>query len=84
VFNTGFAGLDPDSTEIVPNQDFDIVRMDSEGTWVVKLQKALTIEADGKFGLQTEAALKTFQTAHGLEADGVAGRHTYRTLGLIG
>ena len=41
---------------------------------MIKLQKALTIEADGKFGPRTEAALKAFQEAHGLEADGIAGR----------
>jgi lysozyme family protein len=84
VFSTGSAGLDTGSADVVPNLDFDIVRLGSEGAWVIKLQKALAIEADGKFGPRTEAALKAFQEAHGLEADGIAGRNTYRVLGLIG
>jgi len=71
------------SPPALPSVDFDIVRLDSQGPWVVKLQQALGITADGDFGPHTEAALKAFQQAHGLEADGIAGRQTYRALGLI-
>lgn len=81
--NTGSAAIDTGSAEVVPNQDFDIVRLGSEGAWVVKLQDALKSEADGKFGSKTEATLKAFQETHGLESDGIAGRNTYRALGLI-
>jgi len=83
VLNTGSAAIDTGSAEVVPNLDFDIVRLGSEGAWVVKLQDALEIKADGKFGPKTEATLKAFQEAHGLEPDGIAGRNTYRALGLI-
>ncbi|MHC1743481.1 MAG: glycosyl hydrolase 108 family protein [Syntrophobacteraceae bacterium] len=71
------------SAEAAPSVDFEIARRGSEGEWVVKLQKALGVGADGKFGAATEAALKAFQEAHGLHADGIAGRNTYRALGLI-
>jgi lysozyme family protein len=71
------------SAVAAPSVNFDIVRRGSEGEWVVKLQKALGVGADGKFGAATEAALKAFQEAHGLHADGIAGRNTYRALGLI-
>jgi lysozyme family protein len=81
--NTDSATLDPGTAATVPNVHFDIVRFGSQGAWVVKLQEALKIEADGKFGPETEAALKAFQETHGLEVDGIAGRNTYRALGLI-
>lgn len=66
-----------------PSVDFDIVKLGSEGPWVVKLQTALEITVDGEFGSKTEAALKAFQESHGLEPDGIAGRNTYRALGLV-
>jgi peptidoglycan hydrolase-like protein with peptidoglycan-binding domain len=81
--SAGFTATDTGSAEVVPNLDFDIVRLGSKGPWVVKLQEALKIEADGTFGPKTEATLKAFQETNGLEPDGIAGRNTYRALGLI-
>lgn len=69
--------------DVVPNTDFEVVRRGSKGEWVVKLQQALEITADGDFGPRTEAVLRAFQDAQGLEPDGIAGRNTYRALGLI-
>lgn len=69
--------------EVLPNVDYDIVRLHSEGPWVARLQNALNIKSDGIFGPKTEAALIAFQLANNLEPDGVAGRMTYRALGLI-
>ena len=56
------------------------------GTQVVQLQKALTAagyspgKADGDYGDATTNAVKSFQTAHGLAADGVAGSKTLAAL----
>ena len=67
-----------------PSVDFETTRNGSSGEWVKKLQEALKVEVDGVFGDGTEAALKAWQTGEGLVADGIAGRNTYKALGLIG
>jgi len=63
--------------------NFKTVKKGSKGQWVEKLQLALEIHVDGDFGLQTEKTLKKWQKENGLEADGIAGRVTYRSLGLL-
>lgn len=72
------------SPAVVPITDFKIVRLGDEGPWVRKLQEALGLQVDGEFGPKTEAALRAWQSEHGLEPDGIADRVTYRALGLIG
>ena len=63
-----------------------ILNMGSRGPSVELLQLALNragygeLELDGSFGPQTEEALRRFQRAEGLSADGVAGRETQRAL----
>ena len=66
-----------------PSVDFKTTKKGSKGEWVRKLQEALGVLVDGKFGSDTEAVLKAWQLDHGLEADGIAGRITYRALGLL-
>jgi len=58
------------------------LKVGSRGAQVKKLQEALGMgtPADGVFGPGTEAALKTWQAANGLEADGVAGAATLAKL----
>ena len=69
--------------EIAPSVDYITTKAGSKGPWVRKLQEALKIQVDGKFGPGTETVLKAWQKAHDLEADGIAGRNTYRALGLL-
>ena len=54
-----------------------LLRLGSEGEDVKKLQVKLGIEAIGKFGPKTDAAVKAWQSAHGLTADGIVGDGTW-------
>lgn len=58
------------------------LRRGDEGPLVTKLQEKLGVDAIGKFGPKTEAALKTWQAANGLTADGIAGPFTLSKLGI--
>jgi lysozyme family protein len=66
-----------------PTIEYESVRRGDKGQWVEHLQEALGITADGDFGPGTETSLKSFQSEHGLTPDGIAGRMTFRALGLI-
>lgn len=63
-----------------------VYRNGSTGEDVTRIQKALKDagfyqgEPDGVFGLQTETALKNFQTKSGLGADGIVGPATWGKL----
>jgi peptidoglycan hydrolase-like protein with peptidoglycan-binding domain len=58
----------------------------AHGNSVLKLQQALKTAgydpgpADGKFGPQTDAAVRRYQQAHDLDVDGVVGPATWRAL----
>jgi len=53
-----------------------------DGVAVVNLQKNLyqlgvrPMSVDGQFGLQTDSAVRAFQQAHGVKADGIVGEET--------
>lgn len=71
---------------ITPNAAYRNIEINDRGASVRKLQERLielgylTGEADGAFGRQTYRALRAFQTANGLVADGVAGQRTQTIL----
>jgi peptidoglycan hydrolase-like protein with peptidoglycan-binding domain len=66
-----------------------ILRIGSQGQTVKDIQKIMgaatgtNLTVDGDFGPATEAAVKAFQTTHGLEADGVVGPQTYTEIDKI-
>lgn len=67
--------------------DRSVIRPGSTGRRVMALQVALIaqgyrIEPDGRFGPRTEASVRNFQAARGLEVDGLAGPDTQAALGI--
>ena len=56
--------------------------MGSSGAAVKKIQRKLHVRASGYYGADTRRAVKRFQAAHGLTADGVAGPATLDALGI--
>jgi GH25 family lysozyme M1 (1,4-beta-N-acetylmuramidase) len=62
-------------------KDMDTLRRGDEGQQVRVLQKLLGgLTVDGIFGTGTEAAVKEYQTAKGLVADGIVGVNTWAKL----
>jgi len=54
-----------------------LLKLGSEGEDVKKLQIKLGVDPIGKFGPKTEAAVKAWQSEHGLNADGIVGDKTW-------
>lgn len=68
---------------------FALLREGAHGPDVVRLQELLNargaaLSVDGDFGNATKMAVKAFQGAKGLVADGVVGRHTWEALQAAG
>ena len=59
-----------------------LLKNGSSGDLVKKLQAKLGLATDGVFGTGTEKALKAWQQANGLKADGVAGDATLLKMGI--
>ena len=65
---------------------FRALKNGKAGSDVLKIQKSLRLlkfysgPCDGRFGNQTELAVRQFQKAYGLKADGVVGRGTHSRL----
>lgn len=60
------------------------IKRGDRGDDVRTLQRLLHLTDDGIFGAQTEAAVKSYQAAHGLTADGIVGRLTWAMLDASG
>lgn len=61
----------------------DVIRQGDGGSDVAEVQTKLGITADGRFGPATKQAVKTFQAAHNLAADGVVGPNTWAALATV-
>ncbi len=77
------AGIIVDASKNIPT-----IRRGAEGDLVEELQAMLNakygaeLEVDSRFGKATETAVRAFQKAHGLTADGVVGPKTWQALGV--
>lgn len=60
-----------------------VYKKGSKGAAVTLIQKALHVMADGQYGVLTEEAVRDFQKASGLTADGIVGMKTLVRLGLV-
>ena len=65
----------------VSSEGLQLLGNGNAGPLVESLQRQLSdagypVEPDGIFGPKTEAAVRAFQTAHGLQIDGIAGPET--------
>lgn len=72
--------------KIIANRRWPTLKLYSKGDWVKVLQAMLNAEnkagldVDGEFGVFTYSAVNKFQTAHGLERDGIVGPLTWGEL----
>lgn len=57
-----------------------LLKVGSKGDEVKKLQEKLRLGVDGSFGPGTEKAVKSWQSANGLTADGIVGAETWGKL----
>lgn len=78
----GIAG--PDTFASMGLQELILLRRGSRGETVKKLQESLKITADGRYGPDTEKAVKDYQQKNSLKADGVAGPETLGHMKLFG
>lgn len=71
---------------IIANRRWPTLKLYSKGEWVKVLQAMLNaennagLEVDGEYGVFTYSAVNKFQTAHGLERDGIVGPLTWGEL----
>ncbi|MBS7545815.1 peptidoglycan-binding domain-containing protein [Ancylobacter oerskovii] len=77
----GIAG--PDTFAALGLYELVLLKVGTSGETVKKLQTALGLDADGKFGAGTQKAVKDYQANNGLDADGFVGPATLAKLGLF-
>ena len=82
------AELEAAGVKFDPAKNIPTLRKGSQGDEVADLQMLLSakygadLDIDGVFGAKTETAVRAFQQAHGLTADGVVGPKTRAAMGL--
>src|SRR5262245_10878251 len=77
----GIAG--PDTFAHMGLHELILLRTGTSGDAVKRLQGALGLAADGKFGPATEKAVREYQQKNGLAVDGMAGPETLAHMKLF-
>lgn len=72
--------VDPDTFMAMGLRELVLLRLGSRGETVRRLQAALGIQADGRYGVATRDAVVAFQRREGITADGMAGPETLARL----
>lgn len=86
--NWGVVANDVGNEEVTGTVSYPTIKLGSKGSYVKKAQQLLIAKgyscgaagADGDFGAATYNAVKKFQAANGLDADGIVGSMTWAAL----
>ena len=70
----------PIDGEPPPTTDRPVIGEGDEGPAVMSVQNSLGLKADGDFGSITDGAVRGYQAAAGLSADGIVGAKTWEAL----
>jgi N-acetylmuramoyl-L-alanine amidase len=57
-----------------------LIKEGSKGEFVKMVQRVVGVKDDGVFGSKTKAAVKTWQSKHGLTSDGIVGKNTWSVM----
>jgi peptidoglycan hydrolase-like protein with peptidoglycan-binding domain len=72
--------LPPPGEELPPTTDRPVIGKGDDGAAVMSVQHSLGLKPDGDFGTITDGAVRGFQAAAGLAADGIVGGKTWNAL----
>lgn len=85
--STNTSTVQPSATQV--SHTYGILKIGSTGPYVKELQEKLMADgielpygADSKYGSYTEAAVRVYQSKHGLQVDGDAGPDTLSSIGV--
>jgi hypothetical protein len=61
---------------------YPVTDSESDPAHAVSVEHGHHLKLDGKFGAQTESAVRRYQQRHNLKVDGIAGKNTRKSLGM--
>lgn len=64
----------------IPSSSLPTIKLGSNGTAVMQLQRLLELDPDGDFGVATDRTVRVFQRSRDIVADGIVGPYTWRAL----